>query len=65
MTRTDWSLLVPLIHLFLEFLAEFIDPLLQPLPPLFGGQVAEILQRWSLVERNSIGGSANSTLTPS
>ena len=39
----------PLIYLFLELFSEFVDPLLQPLPPLLGRQVAVILQRWGLV----------------
>ena len=41
----------PLVHLLLELLAELVYPLLQPLPALLRGQVAEVLQGRSLEER--------------
>ena len=41
----------PLVHLLLQLLAELVYPLLQPLPALLRGQVAEVLQGRSLEER--------------
>lgn len=45
---------LPLIHLFLQLLAQFVYPLLQPLPPLLRGQVAVVFQGRRLVVRAGI-----------
>lgn len=51
--------ILPLIHLFLQLPVEFVYPLLQPLPPLLGGQVAVVFQRRRLVVK---AGNAHSRL---
>lgn len=50
----NYQTIVPLIHLFLQLPAEFVDPLLQPLSPLLWRQVTVILQGWYLMRRNGI-----------